>query len=339
MIVYFLRLFNQLKVVLIMSFSKDIKREILENGFTNDSCRLSFLCGLAQSSAEYEVCDNEVKNFTINTDLDFLPQYLKTICKELFCDDGIEITPSYKISDTQYFSIMFNNTLAKNILLKTNILCLKNNVLILNENIYDNILNNEQSLGCFVAGVFIGCGTSSIQLNKNDRKATGYHLELNSQNYMILREILDVLAEFEILAKLTQRKNIYVLYIKESEAVSNTLALMGASEAVLKLQNEIITRQIRNKINRQNNCYTSNFTKTLNASFKQLDAINLIEKEVGLYNLPEDLQQVALLRLANTEESLDELLRLSKYPLTKSALNYKYNKLIKLAEKIKGKSQ
>ena len=148
MIVYFLRLFNQLKVVLIMSFSKDIKREILENGFTNDSCRLSFLRGLTQSSAEYEVCDNEVKNFTINTDLDFLPQYLKTICKELFCDDGIEITPSYKISDTQYFSIMFNNTLAKNILLKTNILCLKNNVLILNENLKN--INSKYPLLCLI---------------------------------------------------------------------------------------------------------------------------------------------------------------------------------------------
>jgi DNA-binding protein WhiA len=139
------------------------------------------------------------------------------------------------------------------------------------------------------------------------------------------------------LAKLTKRKSIYVLYIKDAEEVSNVLALMGASDAVLKLQNEIITRQVRNKINRQNNCYTSNYNKTLNASYNQLQAINIIDKEVGIYNLPEDLLQVALLRLANTEESLEELLKLSKTPLTKSALNHKFQKLIKMSEKLKGK--
>ena len=110
---------------------------------------------------------------------------------------------------------------------------------------------------------------------------------------------------------------------------------MGASEAVLNLQNEIITRQMRNKINRQNNCYTSNYTKTLDASFNQLEAIKIIDKEIGVYNLPEDLCQVALLRLANTEESLDQLLKLSKMPLTKSALNYKFQKLIKLSKKFR----
>ena len=116
------------------------------------------------------------------------------------------------------------------------------------------------------------------------------------------------------------------------------LALMGASNAVLSLQNEIITRQVRNKVNRQNNCFTSNYTKTLNASFKQLEAIKLLDKHYGLYNLPEDIQQVALLRLANTEESLEELLKLSKIPMTKSALNHKFQKIIKIAEKLKGEN-
>ena len=206
----------------------------------------------------------------------------------------------------------------------------------LNDKISDDIINSEEGLKGLMSGAFIGCGTSSIKLDENHRTTTGYHVELGNQNYGLLNEIANVLAQFEILAKLTKRKNLFVLYVKDAEEVSNILALMGAGEAVLKLQNEIVTRQVRNKINRQNNCFTSNFTKTLNASFKQLEAIKIIDAEVGLYNLPEDLQQVALLRLANTDESLDELLKLSKYPMTKSAIYHKFNKLIKLAEKIKG---
>ena len=318
-----------------MSFSKDVKKEVLDNGFNSKEHALAFLCGLIYSSAEYEVRDNEILNFVIPTDVDFLIDGVKQATKILFNNEDITMQDAFKINQRQYFNICLNGDLAKKILLETKALIIKDDNLELNSSIDDSITATEDGLRGLMAGAYLGCGTSSIKL-ETGRKTTGYHVELSNQNYVLLNEIANVLAQFEILAKLTKRKNLYVLYIKDAEEVSNMLALMGASEAVLKLQNEIVTRQVRNKINRQNNCFTSNYTKTLNASFKQLEAIKLVDKEIGLYNLPEDLQQVALLRLANTEESLEELLRLSKYQMTKSALNHKFNKLIKLAEKIKG---
>lgn len=319
-----------------MSFSKDVKREILNNGFESKESSLAFLCGLVYSSAEYEVVDNEIKNFVIPTDIDFLLDSLKEITKKLYNNDELSIEPAFKIGRTQYYNIAFPSEIAKQILIDVKALFLKDGCLELNEAIAESITADIDGLKGLMSGAYIGCGTSSIKLNYNSRTTTGYHVELSNQNYMLLNEIANVLAQFEILAKLTKRKNLYVLYVKDAEEVSNVLALMGASDAVLKLQNEIVTRQVRNKINRQNNCFTSNFTKTLNASYKQLEAIKIVEKEIGLYNLPEDIQQVALLRLANTDESLEELLKLSKYPMTKSALNHKFNKIIKLANKIKG---
>lgn len=318
-----------------MSFSKDIKKEILDNGFNQKENALAFLCGLIFSSAEYEVLGDIVKDFVIPTDVDFLIDGLKAIAKFLYNRDDIELKDTFKISQRQYYNIAFPSDLALKILLETKALIKKGNNLELNDKIDDSIVASEEGLRGLMAGAFIGCGTSSIKVDEANRTTTGYHVELGNQNYVLLNEIANVLAQFEIIAKLTKRKNLYVLYIKDAEEVSNMLALMGASDAVLKLQNEIITRQVRNKINRQNNCFTSNYTKTLNASFKQLEAIKIVDAEIGLYNLPEDLQQAALLRLANTEESLEELLKLSKYPMTKSALNHKFNKLIKLAEKIK----
>lgn len=319
-----------------MSFSKDVKKEILDNGFLSRERCLAFLCGLIYSSAEYEVSGANVSNFSIVTDIDYLYNSLKSATKMLFNTEEITMEFAYKISTTNYYRIKFSNELAKKALLGTKALLFDGKNLELNTKVDDEIVGSEDGLKGFMSGAFIGCGTSSIKLDETNRTTTGYHVELDNQNYALLSEVLDVLAQFEIIAKLTQRKTLYVLYIKDAEAVSNMLALMGASDAVLKLQNEIITRQMRNKINRQNNCYTSNYTKTLNASFKQLEAIRVIDKEAGLDSLPEDLQQVALLRLANTEESLEELLKLSKYPMTKSALNHKFNKLIKLAEKMKG---
>ena len=66
----------------------------------------------------------------------------------------------------------------------------------------------------------------------------------------------------------------------------------------------------------------------------RVDAIEKIINKVGLENLPADLQTVALLRLANTEESLEELLKLSRLPLTKSGLNHRFKKLLKIAESL-----
>lgn len=319
-----------------MSFSKEVKAEILRNGFESKKRGLAFLCGLVYSSAEYEVDGENIKNFVIPTDVDFLLEPLKCITKDLFGKDNITIVDAFKINKTQYYNLQFEDGLAKDVLLATKALVKTEGGLELNGKIDEEIVDGEDGLKGLMSGAFIGCGTSSIKLDENNRTTTGYHVELGNQNYNLLNEIANVLAQFEILAKLTKRKNLYVLYVKDAEEVSNILALMGAGEAVLKLQNEIVTRQVRNKINRQNNCFTSNFTKTLNASFKQLEAIKIVDAEIGLYNLPEDLQQVALLRLANTDESLDELLKLSKYPMTKSAIYHKFNKLIKLAEKIKG---
>ena len=150
--------------------------------------------------------------------------------------------------------------------------------------------------------------------------------------YLGIRRSLSNDSGFDIFAKLIQRKNMFVLYVKDAGEVSNVLALVGAYDSVLQLQNEMATREVRNKVNRQTNCMSANINKTVEASMKQVNAIEKIISKIGLENLPEDLQTVALLRLANTEESLDELLKLSRLPFTKSALNHRFKKLLKIAE-------
>ena len=144
-----------------------------------------------------------------------------------------------------------------------------------------------------------------------------------------------LLAEFDIISKLVERKNLFVLYIKEAEVIKDLLALLGAHESVLTLSNEMITREKRNMVNRQVNCINANISRTVEASLKQVDAINTIISTIGLEGLPEDLQEVACLRLANQEESLEELISLSNIKLTRSGLNHRLRKLIKIAESLK----
>ena len=133
------------------------------------------------------------------------------------------------------------------------------------------------------------------------------------------------------------RKRLFVLYLKDSEAIKDLLALVGASDAVMALADEMAKRGLRNTVNRQVNCITANIYKTVEASLKQINAIKYINKKIGLESLPEDLQEVAVLRLANPQESMEELLKLSTIKLTKSGLNHRFRRILKIADFLREK--
>ena len=316
-----------------MSFSKDIKNEILSNQIISDEYGLAFLSGLFSSSAQIEI-NNEI-SFMLATDLQILPDFINSITKKLYGDlFEVEICKGYQIKKQNYYKLIFNQN-SYNLLLDTGCLKLENGTMTRNMAIDEYMIKEQESLKYFVQGVFVGCGTSSIKINQQDRLSTGYHLEFASHNYEFLSGLSHILAQFDISAKLVKRKNLYILYVKDANEVSNVLALMGAYNAVLSLQNEMALREVRNKVNRQTNCMNANINKMVEASIKQNDAISIIIKEIGLEELPQDLQNVALLRMANPEESLEELVKLASFPITKSGLNYRLNKLVKLADKFK----
>lgn len=319
-----------------MSFSKDVKNEILSKAIEDDYSCLAFLSGLFSSSAVITL-EPEV-SLTLNTDLENLAPYVNDIIKRMYGKSAeVEVCKSYQIKKEDYFKLSFEPSLACQILMDTGCIAIKEEKLVRRYKIDKYFLKEQDNLKHFVSGVFVGCGTSSIKINKDDRLSTGYHMEFASKNEQFLEGLKEVLTEFEIYAKIVKRKNLYILYVKDANEVSNILALIGAYNCVFSLQNEIAVRELRNKVNRQTNCVNANINKTVEASFKQNDAISTIITKIGLEELPQDLQNVALLRMANQEESLDELVRLAGFPITKSALNYRLNKLIKIADKVKEK--
>ena len=98
-----------------MSFSRDIKKEILDNGFEDKQTGLSFLCGLIYSSAEYEVEESKVKNFVIPTDIEFLAEGIKSVLKRLYNREDVEIKDTFKISRREYFNVSIPSALNNSI--------------------------------------------------------------------------------------------------------------------------------------------------------------------------------------------------------------------------------
>ena len=320
-----------------MSFAKDSKLQIIEKDIVDADCAQAFLSGLLHASGTITK-NSEGIRVDVVTDFKEIFPYLNKLISRLYGRElSLEISDDYIINKTTYYRIKFPVDISLDILKDCSIIPPSEELIFLS-NIDENLIADDETKKAFVKGTYIGCATSSIRLSElgSQSPTTGYHVEFASHKREFLEGLQKILMHFEITSKLSSRKKIFVLYLKDSEAIKDLLALVGAEQSVLDLSDEMAKRDLRNTVNRQVNCINANINKTIEASLKQIQAINYINKKIGLDSLPEDLQEVAVLRLANPQESMDELLKLSTIKLTKSGLNHRFRRILKIADILKG---
>ena len=173
------------------------------------------------------------------------------------------------------------------------------------------LLKRDCCRRAFIRGTYLAIGSMS-----NPEK--GYHMEFVFDHEDMAEEFIQILKTFSIGAKMVLRKKNYVVYIKDGEEIVDMLNIMGAHISLMNLENTRIMKDMRNSINRRVNCETANIAKTVNAATKQVEDIMLIRKIYGLNRLPDNLRQVAEVRLAYPEASLVELSQLMDPPVGKS---------------------
>ena len=134
-----------------------------------------------------------------------------------------------------------------------------------------------------------------------------YHLEILFKSKKKADELKEIIANFGIDIKETKKGSDYMLYLKDGEEISSFLALMGATKAVLRFEEIRVIKETRNNVNRLVNCETANLNKTINAAVKIIGDIKKIKKNKKFELLPEDLKELAELRLANPDSTYEEL--------------------------------
>ncbi len=157
-----------------------------------------------------------------------------------------------------------------------------------------------------------------------------YHLEIPLLQSKDKTFIQNILFSFEVHVKSIRRKNVSVLYLKDSEQISKFLSIVEAFDALMAFENTKIVKDVRNVINREINCETSNIKKTVNASLRQIKAIEKIIKLKGIHYLAIPLKEVAEARLNNRDLSLIELASL--VGLSKSCVNHRLRKIMDISE-------
>ncbi len=180
----------------------------------------------------------------------------------------------------------------------------------------------------FIRGAFIAGGSVT-----NPEK--GYHLEIVCDTKETAELMIDIIRDFDIDAKLTERKHFYVVYIKDGSMIVDLLNVMGAHASLMDMENVRILKEVRNRINRNVNCETANLNKTVNAAVKQIEDIKYIESKKGLKYLPDNLRRIAEIRMEEPELSLIDLGKMLDPPLGKSGVNHRLRKISEIAGELR----
>jgi hypothetical protein len=192
----------------------------------------------------------------------------------------------------------------------------------------DSEIIATNSLGVFTAGVFLACGS----VNDPSKE---YHLEFAVQGEELAGGLSMLLGDIGVNAKTVLRRGQYVVYIKGSESIEDTLTFIGAQQCTLELMNVKIYKDVRNKANRIANCDAANIDKVVKAALKQIEDIKLIEQTIGFESLSEELREVAELRLENTDMSLQEIGENLSEPISRSGVNHRFKKLAAIADMLR----
>ena len=296
-----------------MSFSHKIKNEILSlpvNSINSAKAEIFGIFITGENTNNFESCIRCENDFVIkrmeNIFLSY-PELKKNIkIKNEYTSKFIYTT---NISLTSEFILEFYSKYKKT----------------LSKNNHDN-----EFLSSFLRGIFLSCG------NINDPQS-GYHLELNLPTETLSQEILNFLNSVkscDFKAKFIKRRKNFIVYLKDSECIIDFLVFIGAKKYAMELMQIKMIKEVRNNVNRTTNFETANLNKITNSSSNQIQAIKKIKSTVGLTYLPDKLYTVAKIRLKHPYISLKEFSKLCGESISKSGINHRLKKIIKIADEL-----
>lgn len=290
-----------------MSFSENLKKELLALPRKLTCCKKAFCAGLLAGSAYSD--DGTV---TFETELYELMEDAKTAFRESFGREA-EIIEKSRVGHTRYVMSFISRSASQ--------------MLGQFESPVDNA-DAEKAVGfrcesCrvhFLRGAFLSLATVSDPMKS-------YHLEFLVKEAGRAKLLYKELQKAGFTPKIASRRDKIGLYFKESETIEDMLTYLGASKMLFECFNDKILRDLRNDANRRSNCETGNIAKAVGASQDVIAAIRRLEAEGRLASLPDELRETARVRLEHPEASLSELCGYFSPPLSKSGLNHRFSKI------------
>ena len=314
-----------------MNFYKSIKEEILAKQIKDKHCKRAFLAGLIRGAGTLYEKDGELGLDVKVTD-ERIYMLVNTFLYSLYRFDLREVSVyEDRLNKKDNFVLSIYGQGATEILIDLGIIIETEEENAVNLKFYGDITKKDCCLKAFIRGLFLATGTCTVPSDK-DSANTRYHLEMSFSHYTPALETSEVLAENNVLTKITRRRDNFIVYIKSAEEIKDFLAFLPAPVSVLKLTDLMINKEIINDSNRRKNCDISNVSKQVEAAAKQIEAIEKIKEVIGLDTLKPDLKITAIARCENPDETLLELAE--RLSVSKSCLNHRLRKIVAIAKEL-----
>ncbi len=307
-----------------MSFSFKVKEEIMFQDMSKIE-KISFLSAYLRNNAVIET-----DKILIESDNQDISNFIFETINNLY-DTRAKITVRKKYNFKNVYSYILEIKIKREEILKTMSLMNESGFFINIPKEY--IYSGDEEKSAYLKGLFLSSASIS------DPNSSSYQLEFSIDDYEYAIFVCEILDSYSLNSKIIERKNNYVVYIKEGEKIGDFLRILKANNAVMYFEDIRIYKDYMNMVNRLNNCEQANVEKTFNSANKQLNDIKLIEKYMDTSDLDPKLKETMEYRKKYRESSLLELSNLiteeTGNKVTKSGINHRFRKIKELADKLR----
>lgn len=190
------------------------------------------------------------------------------------------------------------------------------------------LVENDCCKAAFLRGAFLAGGSVTDP-------GKGYHMEITTTHQSVAREAYALMEEIVgFYPKTAQRGGGQVLYLKNSDLISDFLTFLGAPVSAMGIMEARLEKELNNKVNRRCNCDDANTSKVVEAAQEQISAIRILQEAGMLEKLPSKLHQAAVARMEHPESALSELAAMMEPPITKPAMNHRLKKIMEMAKEV-----
>ncbi len=308
-----------------MSFSSELKSELLDIFPRSLHCRIAELSGIISISGRTEIHDDKPV-FVIRVENDGMEEKVIKLLKSV---TETEELPVYKQDKAKHHR--------KLIIYDADVIDVVKKRCKLQEDglrffVKEIVTERNCCKASYIRGAFLAGGSVGAPEKSNQ-------LEIALVSEKEAERIIRDMSLLGVQAKSVKRRDRFIAYIKDGNTISNLIGIMGATTALMNYENARIVKDIRNNINREVNCDAANMAKTANAATRQVEDIKYIQSRMGLDKLPDNLKVMAEVRLANPYLPLAELGAYFNPTLGKSGISHRLRKLSRIAEELRDKEE
>ena len=301
-----------------MSFSEDVRRELVARPPAKGCCRLAFLSGLIRHSGSLQVRGGGELAVVAELADPAAARLAFSLLRERGGDCEILSFREHRFQRRNRVLLRIAGGGSLQLLHEAGVLSAG---LVPLERPPERLLRRSCCRGAYLRGAFVGCGSVSAP-----RRPA--HLELRTSDLDGAEALAEVAAREQIVLRSARRRGHAIAYLKARDGVRDLLALIGAHDAVLSFEEAAVISATREAANRLTNCDRANLGRVSAAAYRQSEAIALLD----LDRVDPELRRVAELRLAHPFSSLAELGQRASPPMTKSAVARRMKTLISLTK-------